>query len=749
MQSAETLANLQKFLTLLDPALKLDEMLAGVARQLVEMFGADHSGMLLFGADDTEGVVIAEYPPLGAVNLRVSLLDYPLVEQLKTRRKPISVVDAQNDPVMGSARQTMRRLGIKSIAIIPLVVHNKIVGSLSLDSVQDERDFVPEELKLCRVIGNQIAVAVDYTFSLKAEAASRRQAQTLREVNRVLSQSLDLDEVLHLILEQVEQVLPVDGSSIFLRMGNSIELKAWRGKCQSSLRHHVIPVSRLWGVYEILNSKGPMLIRRTKEHPRWTSVSDSPIRSWLGVPLISQDKVVGILNFNGCAPDRFNPLHIPVAVDFANQAAIAIRNAELYGQVAQRANLLSSMQEIGVSIVSSLDLEEVFRRVSTSLLELLDAHHVRIFLYDALTDSFSLASALQRGGQLSVTHSLLNPPRKEGLTAHVAHSGKLLAISDTQTHSFYQDRQAPSDFRAIVGVPLNKRDKVIGVVSVSYEHPHVFTGDQIDLLNLLTTQAAVAVQNARLYELEVKQVEQELEIARQIQKGFLPQEIPQVPGWQIAAVCLPARETAGDFYEFVRRRDNSWGLAIGDVSGKSIQAAMLMGAAQSVVASKGSDYRSPADVLSETNRMLFEDVPAGSFVAVTYALISPDNHTICFSNGGQLAPYLVPANGQPIQLIETPGSHWPMGVLEEVAYQELTLSLLPGDVLVFFTDGLVERMNSKNKLFGFEGVASVLEGLRGQTPEDIRNTLLQAADEFSGGLSAHDDVTLLIVQRLA
>jgi len=749
MQPAGTLANLQKVLTLLNPSFNLNEMLTNVACQLVEMFEVDHSGMLLFGTDDDEGVVIAEYPAQGAVGLRVPFADYPLSGRLKTgARDPIFIFDAQHDPVMGSVQFTMHALGIQSIVIIPLVVQGKIVGSLSLDVIRSQRHFTPNDLELCHIIGNQIAVAIDYTLSLEAMERGRRQAQLLREVNRVLSQSLNLDEVLHLILEQLEKVLPVDSSSIYLRVGDGVQLRAWRGNFTPANPQQIIPINNLWGALETFSRTQAVLVRNTHTHPHWHVYENSAILCWLGVPLLVNNQPVGLLNVNGNAVNQFSENHIPLVTDFANQAAIAINNAKLYGQATQRADLLASIQEIGVRIVSSLELNDVFQAVSTSVLELLKAHHIRLYLVEG--DNFTLASALNRGGQLNrMPQHTPPPPRAHGLTATVVRTGQPLAISDVGRHPLYRGLILQDDFAAIIGVPMKKREQVMGVMIVGFTEPHYFAPDEIDALNLLATQAAVALENARLYELEVKQVEQELAIARQIQLGFLPDEIPQIPGWQIAAVCLPARETAGDFYEFVRRRDYRWGLAIGDVSGKSIRAAMLMSAAQSVVAAKGSDHRSPAKVITETNDLLYEDVPNGSFVAVSYALISPGDNRLCFSNGGQLAPYLVPIGRHlPVQLIETPGSHWPLGVLTDVSYQELTLTLRPGDMLVFFTDGLVERMNEHRQMFGFEGVAEVLNQNRGRSAEVVLHALLQAANDFANGLSAHDDVTLLIVQCL-
>jgi len=743
MNSAETLANLQKFLTLLNPSLNLSEMLTGAARQLVEMFGVDHSGMLRFGPDDRTGEVIAEYPPQGAVGLTVPLTDYPLVERLKAKQKPLAILEAQRDPLMGPARTTMRQLGIKSIVIIPLVVHGRIVGSLSLDSYW-RRAFTPDELELCHIIGNQIAVALDYTDALETAVANRRQAQTLREVSHLLNESLNLDEILPLILEQLQQVLPVDGSSIFLLVEGGIQMKAQWGDYAAFAEQEIIPLEALWGATEIVKTKAPKLVPDTGQHSEWHTYPGSPIQSWLGVPLMVRGEVVGILNIDGYIPGQFTEVHLELAQAFADQAAIAIHNARLYGQAEKRAELLASVQQIGLRLVGSLELPEVLEAITTSVRTLLAAGEVRIYLYNPDSNTFTLATLPDRTGPMTMN---LSQPRPDGLTATVARTGRYLAVPNALEHPLYHDES--HGFEAIIGIPLKKREQVLGVLNVFYEQPHQFTLDEIYVLDLLATQAAVALENARLYEVEVKQLEQELEIARQIQRGFLPQQVPQLPGWGIAAVCLPARETGGDFYEFVERTDGTLGLIVGDVTGKSISAAMLMAAAQSLANAKGSDYGSPARVMAETNRLLCEDVPKQTFVALSYALLTPDQGQICLSNGGQLDPFLVPAAAdRPVRLVETDGSRLPLGILPAVNYQETAVQLAPGDLLVFYTDGLVERKNGAGTLFGFERMAALLEGLRGQSAGVALDALLRAADEFAAGVGPHDDTTLVVVQRL-
>ncbi len=678
--------------------------------------------------------------------LKVPLTEYPLMDRMKVERKPLQVEDAQNDPGMGSARPTMRLLGIRSIVIIPLVVQDKLVGSLSLDAVRQPCCFTPADLELCAIIGKQIAVAVDYTRALETVEAHRRQAETLYEVNRVLSESLDPDEILPLILEQLHRVISADGSSIHLLKGDDVEIVAYRGTHQPVQRHQNMLLQNLWGTREVIQCKAPVLLADTRTHAQWQSLPGSPIKSWMGVPLSVRGEVVGILNIDDYTPHQFDETQINIAQAFAGQAAIAIHNARLYRQAEKRADLMTLVQEIGLSIAVSLDLKEVLRAVAAAALTVLEACQTRIYLYDSSGDTFTLATTLS--GKEAAKIEVMQP-RRDGLTARVARSGRYLAVPNVAEHPLYQNSEVIHGFKAIIGAPLKKGAEVLGVLNVFYHQPHAFASDELDLLHLLATQAAVALENARLYEIEVKQVEQELIIARQIQQGFFPEQIPTLPGWEIAAICLPARETGGDFYEFVERTDATLGLVVGDVSGKSIQAAMLMAAAQSLVSAKGSDHRSPGKVITETNQLLCKDVPSGAFVAVSYALLSANSAEVRLSNGGQLAPFLLPAQAEPILLIETPGHHLPLGIIPDMAYDELSISLAPGDSLIFCTDGLIERKDAAGQLFGFERALAVLETLHGQLPHGVLDTLLTAADTFANGIGPADDVTLLVVRRVS
>lgn len=917
MNPADTVNNLQNFLALLDPALNLGAMLTGVARQLVEMFAVDHSAMLSFGEEDPTGKVIAEYPAQSALGLRVPLTNYPLFDRLKTEQTPQAVFEAQIDPVMGPARAAMQTLGIQSIMIIPLAVQGKIVGSLSLDAYQPRR-FTRQELDLCQIIGRQIAVALDYTRALERAEANRRQAQTLADINHILSGSLNLDQILPLILEQAHKVLPVDSGNIFLLVDGGLQLKACTGQNQPFAWDEIIPLDHLWSAAQVVRTRRPYLIPDTTTTPHWRAIPNNPNNSWLGAPLMARGLVVGLLNLYGYTPGQFNESHLEPAQAFADQAAIAIDNARLFGEAERRANTEAHrveqwqrVQQITSALNASLNLDEVLNTACEQFVQLVGVDHCGVVLvdsngltgqvvaeyppggaagltipldfpafrqiqanhqpvasYNALTDPrFGPAvAALQAVGVQSVliaplvaqgrvigsigldaiaaprrfsaeevnmtrvvadqmaiaitnarafeaehaarvqadtlrqAAAALNesldlstvlerilaqlqrviicdsasiilreqdkfrivagwgfpaPAQVIGLTFAIANRPHIqeivrtrnpLVLADTQAYGWQQT--GPTAIKSWIGAPLIVGEQLIGLLAVDHSEPNFYAGTDGALVKTFADLAAIALENARLYEFEVKQIEQELEIARNIQRGFFPAQIPALPGWRIAAVCLPARETGGDFYEFVERADGSLGVIVGDVSGKSIPAAMLMAAAQSLVTAKGTDHASPARVMAEANRLLYKDVPIGAFVALSYALFTPHSGEVCLSNGGQLDPLWVPAAPvEPVRLVDTPGERLPLGVITPVEYQEIALTAAPNDLLIFYTDGLVERKNRAGALFGFERLAAVMETVRGISPKEALSTLLTAADAFAQGINPHDDITIVAIQR--
>jgi serine phosphatase RsbU (regulator of sigma subunit) len=214
---------------------------------------------------------------------------------------------------------------------------------------------------------------------------------------------------------------------------------------------------------------------------------------------------------------------------------------------------------------------------------------------------------------------------------------------------------------------------------------------------------------------------------------------------------LPARETGGDFYDVIVLREEQQarraelGFMVGDASGKSVPAAMLMAVARSIVRSEARDHHTPQDVMRETNRWIAEDVPPRSFVALSYATLDLATRRLALANAGQLAPLRRRAGGQ-IEYLEPPGDTLPLGIQPDTPYDTLELALEPGDLLLFYTDGIVEAQNFQHELFGFERLEQLLREHGDLPPDNLIDLVIRAIELFTGSAPQHDDMTIMALR---
>jgi serine phosphatase RsbU (regulator of sigma subunit) len=273
-------------------------------------------------------------------------------------------------------------------------------------------------------------------------------------------------------------------------------------------------------------------------------------------------------------------------------------------------------------------------------------------------------------------------------------------------------------------------------------------GDLANTFNQMSTQIE------RLYRerAESERIQREIEIARNVQQAIFPTQLPEVAGLEMAAVCRPHRETSGDFYDVVELKDGQLGIVVGDVSGKSIPAAMLMVAAHSAILSEAFDHDSPAVVLDESNAVLCRDVPHGMFVAASYARLDAQKREMVWANAGQIYPFLLhrvrPTDLQDYpHYLEVTGASWPLGMDAVVKYDDQHLTLLHGDTVLFYTDGVVEAMNPAHELYGFERLESLVRSLQPDiSPPALIDAVLADVAAFVGPAEQHDDITIVAVR---
>jgi serine phosphatase RsbU (regulator of sigma subunit) len=259
-----------------------------------------------------------------------------------------------------------------------------------------------------------------------------------------------------------------------------------------------------------------------------------------------------------------------------------------------------------------------------------------------------------------------------------------------------------------------------------------------DLTRNLTWRFRVAEAQER------ERIEQELRVARQIQRSLLPEATPELYGWRLTAYYKPAREVGGDFYDFLELENGRLGLVVGDATGKGIPAALVMATTRGMLRAVAQSLDSPGEVLARVNDALCPDIPSEMFVTCFYAILDPKSGTLRYANAGHDLPYLW--HGGDAEELRARGM--PLGLMPEMSYDESEAVLREGDCVLFYSDGLVEAHDPHYEMFGFPRLGALIAEHGKQ--RSLVHSLLKELYSFVGeGWEQEDDITLLTLERSA
>ncbi len=293
-------------------------------------------------------------------------------------------------------------------------------------------------------------------------------------------------------------------------------------------------------------------------------------------------------------------------------------------------------------------------------------------------------------------------------------------------------------------VPLISQNRRLGLINIATEQWEFLTSADLQFLSAAGSQVATALERARLYDLAETQrirLEQELEMARVVQKSLLPSQPPNIPGFTLVGDWRSAREVAGDFYDFFLLPNGRWALLLADVSGKGAPAALYMALTRSLIRSEASRHTNPSAVLTEVNRRLLVEAPNEMFVTVFYAILDPVLRSLTYANAGHDPPLLRRASGRVERLAH---GGLIMGLFEELTLSDETLNLESGDILVAYTDGLTDTVNHQDEAYGHTRLADTINSAPAAA-HDILAHVLKDLGAFAGPVPQPDDITLLVL----
>jgi sigma-B regulation protein RsbU (phosphoserine phosphatase) len=337
-----------------------------------------------------------------------------------------------------------------------------------------------------------------------------------------------------------------------------------------------------------------------------------------------------------------------------------------------------------------------------------------------------------------------------GVVEEVAKSGVGVSVSDAQADDRFRTRRSVLDLklRSILCVPLKLKDNILGVIYVDNRiFAGIFFKDELELLNAIASSAATAIENARLYELAVEKgrIERELQMAYRVQSSLIPEEIPQLSGWEFAACWHPARQVSGDFYDFIHHNNQLINLVIADVTDKGMPAALFMALTRSLV--RASIDRSPtlAEGITTANRLICTDSSLSMPVTLFACELEPETGHLTYVNAGHNPPiYYSAKTGQFTNLTRT-GMF--VGFEEEAGYQQQLINLAPGDFIVCFTDGVLDAINKDGEAYEMERLQKVINENLSASAEELKTAIETSVHQFIGDTLPYDDLTMLIIKH--
>ncbi len=272
------------------------------------------------------------------------------------------------------------------------------------------------------------------------------------------------------------------------------------------------------------------------------------------------------------------------------------------------------------------------------------------------------------------------------------------------------------------------------VIPVFFEAPLAFAG-------------AVGIKYAGYFKqyLVKLRMEEDLTVARDLQASMLPADCPEIEGYKIAARSTPAREVGGDFFDFINIGENKVGFVVADVTGKSVSGALVMSLSRSVFRMVSGNELGVGEIMIRANSQIKKDIKSGMFVALLYAVLDTQNRTLEICSAGQTQPIHLLAETGEAALVETVGDTFPLGILDSADYQGTHVQLSPGDKIVFYTDGIVEAMNKKEEMYGFERLMDVIHASNAMDADSLLTEIISKVNAFAGGAEQHDDITVIVL----
>ena len=405
------------------------------------------------------------------------------------------------------------------------------------------------------------------------------------------------------------------------------------------------------------------------------------------------------------------------------------------------------LYQLSQTFSSSLDLAEVLDLVIDEVVKTLQAERGFIALWNE-------NGALEFRSARGLHKTTIEKPEFEisrGVVEEVAKCGKGICISDAQSDDRFRKRPSVLDLslRSILCAPLKLKDNILGVIYIDNRMiAGIFNEKDLELLIAIASTAVIAIENARLYEVAVEKgrMERELQMAYRVQSSLIPREMPKIPGWEFAACWQPARVVSGDFYDLIPISHGELKFVIADVTDKGMPAALFMALTRTIVRASCETLESLAEGITKTNQLICTDSALAMPVTLFAGKINIKTGQMIYVNAGQNPPMYYKA--EECKFVNLTRTGMFLGFEENAEFQQKSIFLRPGDLLICYTDGVLDAVDDQWEAFEMERFQAVVDKNLSATPNELLEAIEEAVCKFIGDVLPYDDITILIIKRL-
>jgi serine phosphatase RsbU (regulator of sigma subunit)/putative methionine-R-sulfoxide reductase with GAF domain len=649
---------------------------------------------------------------------------------------------------------------IASELCVPLIYHEQVVGVLDIQS--DRRNaFTADDQVIFETVADNIATAIHNADLYRSEQWRRQVGESLREVAGLISENVGVDDVLEAILSELDRNLPVDISAIWLLEGEELFLAACHNCDEAHLEQTLYENPEAYaGLMRVLYSETPMIRKPTE--PIWVTglaAGFGPEYSGLAVPLRLGDQSLGVITLAHSTSGRYGHEAKAMTTTFASYAAVAIENARLYDAAQEQAYASAALLQVAQAIVSLSDIDEILGTIIRIMPILVGVARAALYEWDHNQEVFRPSQEYGLSEEeatefwdrtfapnefaflnscreaMSVMACPLDPDGSRGLDAWLAADPAQEANLGTSNPLFF-------------AVPIAVKEDVYGVMVIEEAQGGLrFRARRLEIITGIAQQAALAIQNDMLQKAMVvrERLETEVQLARQIQKTFLPEVLPQFSGWELDARWKTARQVGGDFYDVFHLPDGRLGLFIADVADKGVPAALFMVLTRTLVRAAVFENHSPAEAMKRVNDLLIPDTRQGMFVTGVYAVLDMETNELTYVNAGHNPPLWVKDDGSIERLTRTAIA---LGVVTGEPVVQRTIHLEAGDGLLLYTDGLTESFNNEGTFYGEERLMEAILANQCASAHELIDVVEKSLLDFVRDVPPADDLTMLALRRV-